>query len=228
MKLSDLELSAYDLAAIILPGAIGIAEIGITWRGLTPFWGWISQLSVAGGLVLAMSAFGLGHLISQAALEGATVCGKFRTHHRGRDKHWKLHGQRIAALLSARHAIEIDIDSPKASDRAFNCCLTVIGDAFEKRRVFSLVAALSLCLWLLSLFALIPAWRCIRAQQLAEEEQVISAIAAFLACGLSAALAWRRSQLYFDLADVTVFDVFEAWTESPSASPSQGPAPEEG
>jgi hypothetical protein len=211
MKLSDLELSAYDLVVIILPGCICIAEVGITVYGLVPFWEWASNISLSAAAILALTAFGVGHLINQAAYEFAVLLRGPRVIRRGRDIYWQKNAPMIRSRLLKVHKVETPGGEKHVCDRTFNHCLTVIGSAFEKRKVFTLVSALSLSLWLLSVTALIPVVRIFYLRYPDWQSHIYGFLALSVMCLAGSFFAWRRCQLYSDLADVTVFHIFEAF-----------------
>jgi hypothetical protein len=209
VKLSDLELTAYDLAAIVLPGCIGLAEIGISARGFTPFWSWSNSISLSTGVILMLAAFGAGHLINQAAYESAMLVGGKRVLYRARDEYWRAHADRIRTKLQLFHQVEIDISEEGASDRAFDISLTIIGSGFGMRKVFTFVSGLSLSLWLLSITATIPILRTFYPYRNDWQIHLLPCASLLLMCAASSILAWRRSQLFLYLADTTVFNIFE-------------------
>jgi hypothetical protein len=211
MKLSDFELSAYDFIAIMLPGSLSLAEIGVTTKGFFPFWEWASNLSISGGIFAALFAFGGGQLVSQAAYELSILIFRGRGIRGGRDRYWMKNAEAICSKLISSYDIDIQpTNDQDTCDRAFNHCQTIIGASFEKRKVFSLVSALSLSLWFLSITAIIPTARVSYLHRHEWHQPMVSFVALTTLFGFTAFLSWRRTELYSTLADVTVFHIFEA------------------
>lgn len=210
MKLSDFELTAYDLAVIILPGISCLAEIAIFLKGFLPIWESLEHLSISVAVTLLLISFMLGHLVSQAAYELARLIAGERFYFKSRDLYWQKNQLEIKARLLSKYGVEVSSDDSTPGDKAFNYCLTIIGKSFEKRRVFVLVSALCLSVWFLCLTAFIPAsmstFRTLQGKWTLLYRLAIDAAA----CGTCAILAWRRMQLYSGLADTTVFQTFMA------------------
>jgi hypothetical protein len=209
VKLSDLQLTAYDFAAIILPGCICLAEVGIAIYGIRPFWIWSNSLSLSGDAIALLAAFGAGHLVSQAADECAQLIGGKRILYRARDAYWASHAEQICKKLESSCQVEISPKEQGACDRAYDICLTIIGSGFAMRKVFSFVSGLSLSLWILSIAAAIPILITFHSNRVNWQSHLLPCSSLLLICAASSFLAWRRSQLYIDLADTTVFRIFE-------------------
>lgn len=226
MKLSDLELTAYDLAVIILPGSLALAEIGISLKGFFPIWNGLEKISISLAITLLMVAFAFGHLVSQAAYELARLLAGDRFFFASRDSYWKKNHTEIRERLLDRYKLTVIADDQASEDKAFNYCLTILGKSFEKRRIFVLVAALSLSLWFLSLTALIPACISIFRGFHDLRSALCRSALDLVVCSLFSILAWRRMQLYSGLADITVFHTFMALQENAerTAAPRETPS----
>ncbi len=218
MKLTELELTAYDVAVIVIPGLVAITEISLCFGRSDHLWTFCEHLSLSGGILLAFAAFASGHIVNQAAYETAMIFAGRRFFFAARDQYWKSHGENVCNRLRSAHGIDISVLDLASCDRAYNHCLTIIGSQFDKRKVFSLVAAFSLSLWFLALAAIFPAVVRERLYDLDTSRVVLKASLSLVGCGTAAVLMWRRSRLYTRLMDVTVFHVFEAAVPANSTS----------
>jgi hypothetical protein len=235
VKISELQLSAYDLIGFLLPGAIVLAEVGVTLYGPADFWHRAMAVPTYGAVLLGMAAFGLGHLVNQASYQASIVSARLmktlgwkhyrhmdpeRVMQQARDRYWKDERQRGLVCRALEKACGVEVvenrDDSRLCDQAYDLSLELIGNTFMKRDVFVLISDLSQQLWLLSLTALVPLavvlWRTaaagVRVQFLPYELGTV-------ACLLCAWLGWKRSLFYQALADTTAFDILLAVTTAP-------------
>jgi hypothetical protein len=184
-----------------------------------------------------MAAFGLGQLVNQASQQLSTTAarilkvagrpfGKFsklnpaRVLRQARDAYWGIDETRrlVCATLNkaCKSEVIVDKDDAYTCDKAYNLSLELLGNTFEKRAIFVLMADLALSFWLLSLAAVVPLTLVLRgtlsptntpAQHQMHIEHYLLGL---LACAVAAALSWQRTLDFQFLADTTVFDILLA------------------
>lgn len=212
MEFSKLKLEIYDLLGTLVPGILFIALGVVTVAGSAAGFIWLGKLTGTQLTLFLFAAFAAGQLVQEAAdwLICATRGPRFLK--RGRDAFWSS-----AEAQAVRDKIKRESFADLGSaDAAYDYCLTIVRDKFQKRDTFMAISDLARSLWLLGWASVIPllrftgylGWSWGHARALAE---------GLLAIGVLSYLAWVRMVRFRRLSDVTVFTVFLA-INSPDGS----------
>src|ERR1035441_10126882 len=152
MEFSKLKLEIYDLAAIIIPGLLCLAEGMCTLYGFAVFMVFLRALTASEFTLILICSFALGQLVQEAADRGVKALKGPRFLKQARDSFWKsAAAEPVKAKILSERGTPLD-----AVDLAYDYCLTCIGDRFAKRDTFVAVSDLSRCLWFLSVVAVVP------------------------------------------------------------------------
>ncbi len=209
MDLSKLKLELYDFLGIILPGLLVTCEGWILLRGWHVFVVAINQTSGTGLMLLAVLAFGLGHIAQELGDASIKAIKGKRYFRQARDKYW---GKTESQLV--KDAIKKDFGQEISSvDTAFDYCLTKVKDRFSKRDVFVATSDLCRSFVILSVLALIPAIRIAFYDIHPVHRSIIAFAILVLLLSSIALLAWKRMLRFRELSETTVFRVYMAMVE---------------
>ncbi len=215
MDFSKLKLEVYDLLGLTLPGFLALCEGWIFFRGWHAFLLGIGQMTGTGFTLLLLVSFGAGNAVQELGdLTIKRIKGE-RYLRSARDRFW---ASADADLL--KNAIKADLGHPITSvDTAFDYCLTKIKDRFAKRDIFVATSDLCRSFVVLSVLALIPAFRIAFYDPHGLPHPRVAA-AAFVAVLLGIfLLMWRRMVRFRDLSETTVFRVYLATARESQNSP---------
>ena len=209
MDFSKLKLEVYDLLGLILPGLVLICEGWILFRGWHPFVASITQLPGTGLTLLLLVAFGVGNAIQELGDVAVKRIKGQRFPRNGRDRFWLTPEAEIV-----RSKINSELGYPVTSpDLAFDYCLTKLKDRFAKRDVFLATSDVCRSFVVLTLLALIPAFRILFHEQ--HQSWLAFAIFAIFALAISL-LFWRRMVRFRELSETTVFRAYLAIVDEPA------------
>jgi len=209
---SKLKLEVYDLLGLILPGFLAVCEGWIFFYGWHAFLSGIVQMTGTRFTLLLLVSFGAGNAVQE--LGDFTIKRiKGERHLRGaRDRFWAS-----ADADLVKNAIKADLGHSITSvDTAFDYCLTKIKDRFAKRDIFVATSDLCRSFVVLSVLALMPAFRIALYDLHALPHPRLAATAFVAALLVFFLLMWRRMIRFRDLSEITVFSVYMATGGWPS------------
>jgi hypothetical protein len=212
VDLSKLKLEVYDLLGLILPGLVLICEGWILLRGWHAFAAAINQISGTSLTLLLLVAFGAGNAVQELGDVTVKRIKGVRFPRAGRDRFWLTPEAEIV-----RNKINTDLGHAITSaDLAFDYCLTKLKDRFAKRDIFLATSDLCRSFVILSVLALLPAFRV----SIYDLHRSWPAFALFCVLALIFSfLMWKRMVRFRELSETTVFRVYLAILNE-SKSPS--------
>ena len=210
MDLSKLKVDVYDFLALIIPGLLAFAEIGISISGWSTFFARVAALSGTALTLILMLAFAGGHVIQEVSDAILKRIRGPRFFKGSRDAFWKTpEASSVKERIFGESGARLE-----AVDSAFEYCLAKVQVTFPKRDVFLATSDLCRALALLLLFSLVPLWRtvyCFNANLL--HKHVLFGLLTVLFALLSW-MSWRRMVRFREFTDAPVFRSYLALPES--------------
>lgn len=205
MEISKLKLELYDLAAIILPGLILIAELSLLFIGSPRTLAYVRDLHGAELTLLLLCAFALGNLVQEAGDRAIKLIVGTRFFKQSRDQIWASNlKQDICDKI-----LRLGGPANPSVDTAFDFCLTIVSGNFPKRDVFLAISDFSRSLFILSIFLSLPAFRIVMLTDGTDSKCIVVAesVAIITIC---ASLSWSRMLRFRELSESPVFHSFLA------------------
>ena len=205
MELTKLKIELYDIAAIVIPGILCLAEVWAALFGAQSLLHFLHDLKGTELTLVVLCSFALGNLVQEAGNRLLTAWKGKRFFKQARDEFWATHdGELVRAKVKADSACELG-----SVDSAFEYCLTRIAGKFLKRDVFLAISDFCRSLWLLSLCAVVPLARISLAKSTVTQKALDGA-GGLMLIALIAWLSWLRMVRFRALTETPVFTTFLA------------------